>query len=43
LTASIDSSLDAREIIEALLQDISRFVGNTEQYDDMTVVVMKKF
>jgi len=42
-TASIDSSLDAREIIEALLQDISRFVGNTEQYDDMTVVVMKKF
>jgi len=40
--AGMDSSLNAREIIEALLQDISGFVGNAEQYDDMTIVVVKK-
>jgi sigma-B regulation protein RsbU (phosphoserine phosphatase) len=32
---------DAREIAGAIVEDVSRFVGNAEQYDDMTLTVMK--
>jgi ligand-binding sensor domain-containing protein len=38
----IDSTASAEEIIKAILQDVADFVGTAEQYDDMTVVVMKK-
>jgi len=40
--ASMDSRMNAGEIIQAILQDVSRFVESAEQYDDMTIVVVKK-
>jgi serine phosphatase RsbU (regulator of sigma subunit)/streptogramin lyase len=39
---SIDSTMGAEDIIEAILRDVSDFVGSAQQYDDMTVVVLKK-
>jgi sigma-B regulation protein RsbU (phosphoserine phosphatase) len=42
LVAGIDSAASAEDVIEAILQDVADFVGNAEQYDDMTVVVVKK-
>jgi serine phosphatase RsbU (regulator of sigma subunit) len=41
LVNSIDSAVTADGIIEAILQDVSDFVGTAQQYDDMTVVVVK--
>jgi serine phosphatase RsbU (regulator of sigma subunit) len=38
----INSTMNAEEIIETILQDVSDFVGSAEQYDDMTVVVLKR-
>jgi len=38
----IDSALNAEEIIETILQNVADFAGTAEQYDDMTVVVVKK-
>ena len=32
----------AAEIIESILENVAHFVGATEQYDDMTIVVVKK-
>ena len=40
--ASMDLGINAEEIIQAILQNVSRFVGSAEQYDDMTVVVVRK-
>ena len=40
--ALIDSAASAEDVIEAILQDVADFVGNAEQYDDMTAVVLKK-
>jgi sigma-B regulation protein RsbU (phosphoserine phosphatase) len=34
-------SLTSREIRDALLADVHRFVGAASQHDDMTVVVVK--
>jgi len=42
LTTHINSTMNCEEIIETILQDVADFVGNAEQYDDMTVVVLKK-
>jgi len=42
LVAGIDPSTSAEGIIDAILQGLSDFVGSAEQYDDMTVVVLKK-
>jgi len=42
LVAGMDSSASAEDAIDAILQDVARFVGDAEQYDDMTVVVVKK-
>jgi serine phosphatase RsbU (regulator of sigma subunit) len=42
LVAGMDSSASAEDVIQAILQDVGDFAGNAEQYDDMTVVVMKK-
>jgi sigma-B regulation protein RsbU (phosphoserine phosphatase) len=38
----MDPAMDAAAIVEAILQDLADFVGNAEQYDDMTVVAVKK-
>jgi len=38
----MDSTMDAEGIIETVLRNVSDFVGTAEQYDDMTVVVVKK-
>jgi sigma-B regulation protein RsbU (phosphoserine phosphatase) len=42
LVAGIDSAARAEGVIEFIFQDVSRFVGHAEQYDDMTVVVIRK-
>jgi len=38
----MSSTMNAEEVIKAILEDVSDFVEDTEQYDDMTVVVVKK-
>ncbi|MBM3237206.1 hypothetical protein FJZ31_13015 [Candidatus Poribacteria bacterium] len=40
--AHIDSTMNAEEMINTILHDVALFVGTAEQYDDMTVVVVKK-
>jgi len=42
VVAHIDSTMNAEEMIKTILQDVADFVGTAEQYDDMTVVVVKK-
>jgi sigma-B regulation protein RsbU (phosphoserine phosphatase) len=42
IVARIDSTMDAEGVIKAIRQDLSDFVGSAEQYDDITVVVLKK-
>ena len=42
LVAGMVSTAGAEDVIEAILQDVSGFVDDTERYDDMTVVVVKK-
>jgi len=42
IVARIDSTMNAEEVIGAILQDVSSFTGSAEQYDDITVVVVKK-
>jgi len=37
-----DSEMSAEKIVKAILQDVGDFVGSAEQYDDMTVIVVKK-
>jgi sigma-B regulation protein RsbU (phosphoserine phosphatase) len=39
----IDSKMGAEEIIGVISHDVADFAGTAEQYDDMTVVVVKKF
>jgi sigma-B regulation protein RsbU (phosphoserine phosphatase) len=39
---NMDSTTDAEGVIEIVLQDVAHFVRNVEQYDDMTIVVVKK-
>ena len=41
-TSGIDSALSCREIIDAILKDVTDFTGSAEQYDDMTIVAIKK-
>jgi serine phosphatase RsbU (regulator of sigma subunit) len=42
LVAGIDPSASAEDVIDAILQDVKDFVGSAEQYDDMTIVVVKR-
>ena len=42
IITNISSTISAEEIIKTILQDVDDFVGTAEQYDDMTVVVVKK-
>ena len=30
------------EIVRRILQDVAEFVGDAKQYDDMTVILLKK-
>ena len=39
---NVDTAMSARETIETILQGISDLAGSAEQYDDMTVVVVRK-
>jgi len=36
-----DANFSAEEMIKHILQDVMAFVGNAEQYDDMTLVVLR--
>jgi serine phosphatase RsbU (regulator of sigma subunit) len=40
--AGIDPAVSAEDTIQAILQDVTEFAGSAEQYDDMTVVAVKK-
>jgi serine phosphatase RsbU (regulator of sigma subunit) len=40
--AGIDSAASADDVIETILQDVSDFVGDAQQYDDMTIVAVKR-
>jgi serine phosphatase RsbU (regulator of sigma subunit)/sugar lactone lactonase YvrE len=42
LITQIDSTMNGEEMIKTILQDVAAFVGEAEQYDDMTVVVVKR-
>jgi sigma-B regulation protein RsbU (phosphoserine phosphatase) len=42
LATGIHPEASAEGVVEAILQDVADFVGTAEQYDDMTVVVVKK-
>jgi sigma-B regulation protein RsbU (phosphoserine phosphatase) len=39
--AAIDPAVSAMDVIEAILHDVDQFAGSAEQYDDMTIVVVK--
>ena len=39
--AAIDPAVSAMDVIEAVLHDVDKFAGSAEQYDDMTIVVVK--
>ncbi len=40
--ARMNPAINAVEIIETISRDFADFVGDTEQYDDVTIVVVKK-
>jgi sigma-B regulation protein RsbU (phosphoserine phosphatase) len=42
LVVGIDSAANAKDVIEAIFQDVDYFVGDAERYDDMTIVVVKR-
>jgi serine phosphatase RsbU (regulator of sigma subunit) len=42
MMAGIDSAASAEDVIQAVLQDVAEFAGSAEQYDDMTLVVVRK-
>ena len=39
--SKIPDSFTATEVIQSLVEDVRNFVGEAEQYDDMTIVVIK--
>ena len=39
--SKIPDSFTASEVIQSLVEDVRNFVGEAEQYDDMTIVVIK--
>jgi serine phosphatase RsbU (regulator of sigma subunit) len=42
LVADIDSVASAEDVIQVILQDVFSFIGSVQQYDDMTVVAVRK-
>lgn len=42
LVTTLDPTMSSEGVIDAILQDVAQFTGTTEQYDDMTIVVLKK-
>lgn len=41
LVSRIPDNYTADEVIQSMVQDVSAFVGEAEQYDDLTIVVVK--
>ena len=41
VVSKIPDSATAAEVIQHLVEDVQKFVGEAEQYDDMTIVVIK--
>ncbi|MDE0327005.1 MAG: SpoIIE family protein phosphatase [Candidatus Poribacteria bacterium] len=41
LVSKISDSYTAAEVIQSIVSDVQGFVGDAEQYDDMTIVVIK--
>lgn len=41
VVSEIPDSFTATEVIQSLVEDVQNFVGEAEQYDDMTIVVIK--
>ncbi len=41
VVSKIPDSFTATEVIQSLVEDVQNFVGEAEQYDDMTIVVIK--
>ena len=39
--SKISDSFTATEVIQSIVEDVRSFVGEAEQYDDMTIVVIK--
>ncbi|MDQ1329391.1 MAG: phosphoserine phosphatase RsbU/P, partial [Candidatus Poribacteria bacterium] len=39
--ANINPTMNAKEIIETIIKDVTNFVGSENQYDDITIVVVK--
>jgi sigma-B regulation protein RsbU (phosphoserine phosphatase) len=42
MVTGMDPAASAEDVVEDILQDVADFVGIAEQYDDMTVVVVKR-
>lgn len=42
LISRIPENLSAAEVIQYIVDDVHQFVGDAEQYDDMTIVVIKQ-
>ncbi|GEM_PF-1401125 len=42
LVSQIPNECTAEEVIQHIVEDVSRFVEEAEQYDDLTVVVIKR-
>ena len=42
LTSQIPNECTAEEVIQRIVEDVSRFVEDAEQYDDLTLVVIKR-
>ena len=42
LVAGMDSAASAEDVIGIILEDVANFVGTAAQYDDMTIVAVRK-
>jgi serine phosphatase RsbU (regulator of sigma subunit) len=42
IIAHVNPTMNASEVVNAILRDINIFVGTAERYDDITIVVVKK-
>ncbi len=42
LVSQVPNEYSAEEVIQHIVEDVHRFVGEAEQYDDLTLVVIKR-
>ena len=42
LVSQMPDTFGAEEIIQHIVDDVHKFVGDAEQYDDLTIVVIKR-